>query len=86
MIDNVSYASYLKVFLDESECTSGFDPIFPFSLVTSHTLLCFLLSHLKTEVDMGIVAFHITFRELLYCHILFRGAGVSTIGIFRCWY
>ena len=29
-------------------------------------LLCFLLSLLKTEADVDIVAFHISFRELVY--------------------
>ena len=70
MIDNVSHASYSMIFPGECDCTFGFHPIFPFSPVTLQRLLCLLLSRLKAEADIGIVAFHKTFREFLYFHIL----------------
>ena len=43
MIDNVSYVSCSKNFPGECVCTFCFDPMFTFSFVTLHWLLCFLL-------------------------------------------
>ena len=70
MIDNVSQVFCFKIFLSEYVCTFCFDPMFPFSLIMLHCLLCFLLSRLKTEADIGIFTFHITFTEFIYFHIL----------------
>ena len=60
VIDNVSHVSCLNIFPGECVCTFCFDPMFTFSLVTLHCLLCFLLSRLKLEADIGIVTFRIT--------------------------
>ena len=62
---------FFKDFYGEMR-TSGFDPIFHFSLVTLH---CLLFSRLKIEYDKGIVSFHITFREFLY----FRSLNIFVV-------
>ena len=70
MIDNVSHVSYLKIFPSECDCTFGFDHISPFSLITLQRSFCYLLSLLKTETDIDIVAFLISVRALVLFHIL----------------
>ena len=70
MFENVSHASCLKIFPCKCVCTFDFDPVFPFSLVMRHGLLCLLLFRLETEADIGIAAFHKTFKGFPYFHIL----------------
>ena len=87
MIDNVSHVYYLKIFPVECDCTFGFDPFSPFSLIRLHWSFCFLLSLLKTEADIDIVAFLISVRALVNVHILknkdhFHGAGFLTLSIY----
>ena len=60
MVNNVFHATCSKNIPRERDCTFGFDHIFPFCLGTLHFLRCVLLSRMKTEAGIGLVAFHIS--------------------------
>ena len=66
MIDKVSHVSCLKNFPGECVCTFCFDPVFTFSLVMLHWLLCYVLSRLEMEADISIVSFHIIWMNGIY--------------------